>query len=683
MARRPAKARRHAKARPQGILEVTSRGFGFVKTAEGEFFIPASKLNGAFPGDLVEVSRISSQKQDELASYVDGKRQRPTGRVARVVMREQRTIVGRYEVADPFGVVVPDDPNIPYDIFTLRKDAPHVSDGDVVEVEMTEYPSRNSAATGRILRVIGSEEEGSVEIDRIIGHFKLETQFSDAALAEAEALRQDIAVAEGRGYRRINQELVFTIDPVDARDYDDAVSCTWDGKYWHLGVYIADVSAFVEYGSSLDLAARRRASSVYLVDRVLPMLPEKISNNLCSLVPGKARQAIAVQALIRADGQVEGCEVFPAVICSRARLSYEQALALLEAAPYTSASGLDRAVRSCEMPTGALPLDENLLSRLKTSIEALSALAEKQFFLRYQAGCMDFERTEAKVRLDDAGTPVEVRLRKRNRATHAIEEAMILANRLVARYLIEHSLPCVFRVHDAPDGEALYALYQILVEMPEYKDLDEWAFCSGRPKVLQDVLARAKGRPEHELISLLLLRSMKRAVYSTEDRSHFGVALEHYCHFTSPIRRYPDLLVHRMLKVAFFGETETSGALKKALPWMAEHSSKMERIADKAAYQSQQFKLVEYMQRDIGSTFEGVISGVSTFGLFVQLPNTAVGHLPLRELSDEHFSFDPDRYVLTGVDSGIRYQLGQRISVVLIGAHPRERRLSLRLSHRV
>ena len=200
---------------------------------------------------------------------------------------------------------------------------------------------------------------------------------------------------------------------------------------------------------------------------------------------------------------------------------------------------------------------------------------------------------------------------------------------------------------------------------------------------MQDVLARAKGRPEHELISLLLLRSMKRAVYSTEDRSHFGVALEHYCHFTSPIRRYPDLLVHRMLKVAFFGETETSGALKKALPWMAEHSSKMERIAEKAAYQSQQFKLVEYMQRDIGSTFEGVISGVSTFGLFVQLPNTAVGHLPLRELSDEHFSFDPDRYVLTGVDSGIRYQLGQRISVVLIGAHPRERRLSLRLSHRV
>ena len=683
MARRPAKARRHAKSRPQGILEVTSRGFGFVKTAEGEFFIPANKINGAFPGDLVEVSRISSQKQDDLASYVDSKHQRPCGRVARVVMREQRTIVGRYEIADPFGVVVPDDPKIPYDIFTLRKDAPYVADGDVVEVEMTEYPSRNSAATGRVLRVIGSEDEGSVEIDRIISHFKLETEFSASVLTEAEALKQDTAVAEGQGYRRISDELVFTIDPIDARDYDDAVSCTWDGKYWHLGVYIADVSAFVDYGSPIAFAARRRATSVYLVDRVLPMLPEIISNDLCSLVPSKPRQVVAVQALIRADGQVESYEVFPAVICSKARLSYEQALALLQADAHTSASELQHVFRSCEMPTGALAVSEELLLLLKSSIESLSSLAKKQFHLRYEAGCMDFERTEAKVRLDEAGNPIEVRLRKRDRATHAIEEAMILANRLVAQYLIDRFQPCVFRVHDAPDGEALYALYQILSEMPEYRDLDEWAFCSGRPKVLQDVLARAKGKPEHELISLLLLRSMKRAVYSTDDRPHFGVALEHYCHFTSPIRRYPDLLVHRMLKIVFFGETETSGALKKALPWMAEHSSKMERIAEKAAYQSQQFKLVEYMQRDIGSTFEGVISGVSTFGLFVQLPNTAVGHLPLRELSDEHFSFDPDRYVLTGADSGVRYQLGQGIKVVLVAAHPRERRLSLRLSHRV
>ncbi|MDO5334867.1 MAG: RNB domain-containing ribonuclease, partial [Coriobacteriia bacterium] len=275
---------------------------------------------------------------------------------------------------------------------------------------------------------------------------------------------------------------------------------------------------------------------------------------------------------------------------------------------------------------------------------------------------------------------VGMRLRRRTPATHAIEEAMILANRLIAEWLLARGLPCVFRVHDAPDGESLYTLYQVLSEMPQYADLDEWRFCSGDPKVLQQVLSRAKGKPEHELVSMLLLRSMKRAVYSTEDRAHFGVALEHYCHFTSPIRRYPDLLVHRMAKIALFGETETSEAQKHALSWMAEHASKRERIAEKAAFESQQFKLVEYLQKDIGTRFEGIICGVSTFGVFVQLENTATGHLPLRELGDEHFSFDPDRYLLVGVDTQARYQLGSRLSVVLVGANPHERRLSFRLA---
>ncbi len=683
MARRPAKARRHAKARPQGILEISARGFGFVKTAEGEFFIPASKINGAFPGDLVEVARISSQKQDDLASYVDSQRQRPTGRVVRVIMREQRTIIGRYEIADPFGVVVPDDPSIPYDIFTLRKDAPYVANGDIVEVEMTEYPTRNSAATGHIIRVIGREDDTSVEIDRIVSHFKLETEFSADAIKEAQAAKLDTSLAFVRGYRDLTKDFVFTVDPVDARDYDDAVSCSWDGSYWRLGVYIADVSSYVEYASSMDLAARRRACSVYLVDRVIPMLPEAISNNLCSLVPNEQRLSIAVQALIRADGYIESYEVFPAVIKSKARLSYEQALALLDAEDAASEDDLIQVFSSCEQAQGSHALSKENLSLLKCSLAALSSMAEKQFSLRYQAGCMDFERTEAKVRLDKQGAPTEVYLRKRNKATHAIEEAMILANRLVAENLITLALPCVFRIHDVPDGEALYSLYQVLSDMPDFKDLNEWRFCSGEPKVLQDVLARTKDKPEHELVSLLLLRSMKRAIYSTDERAHFGVGLEHYCHFTSPIRRYPDLLVHRMLKIAFFGKNETSDAQIKALPWLAEHSSKMERVAEKAAFQSQQLKLVEYMQRDIGKTFKGIVSGVSTFGLFVQLPNTAVGHLPLRELGDEHFSFDPDRYVLEGVDTNIRYQLGQEISVVLQAANPRERRLSFKLAHHV
>lgn len=679
MGRHSSKARRSPKARPQGILEVTPRGFGFVKTAEGEYFIPSSKMNGAFPGDLVEVSRISNKREPGLAQVVEGQRQRPTGRVARVVMRERRNVIGRYEVADPFGVVVPDDPTIQYDIFTLRKDSSWVSDGDIVEVELIEYPSRNQAATGRVLRVVSKEEDPSLEIDRILSRLGISESFPEGVLEESRACKEDVNMALSKGYRDLSDRFVYTIDPVDAKDFDDAVSCRFEDGLFHLGVYIADVSAYVPYGSSLDLEARKRATSVYLVDRVVPMLPERISNNLCSLVPGKRRQVLAVEASLTREGVVRSFEVFPAVIRSDARLSYEQALALMACDERSSSAALREAWSSCDLPQGAISVSDEMLHSLRMSLVLLSQLSRALFSRRYQAGCMDFERTEAKMVLDEHFVPVGLNLRRRTKATQAIEESMILANSLVAEWLVERGLPCVFRVHDEPDGESLYELYRILSEMPRYEGLDEWGFCSGKPGVLQEVLRRSRGTEEQELISLLLLRSMKRALYSVEDRPHFGVALEHYCHFTSPIRRYPDLLVHRLVKVALFGAREETSALMHGLPLMAEHSSKRERVAEKAAYESQQLKLVEYLQKDIGREFDGVISGVSTFGVFVRLGNTAVGHVSLSDLGHEHFSFDPDRYVLTGVDTGVRYRLGDVLRVVLASCDVRTRRLSFHL----
>lgn len=671
MARRHAKARRKPTVKPQGILELTARGYGFVKTAEGEFFIPASKVNGGFPGDLVEVAHLSSSRDTSRASRLSDRK--PTARVVKVLMRAQQTLIGRYEVAEPFGVVIPENPAIPYDIFTLRKDAPHVNDGDIVEVEMIEYPSRRSAATGRIVRVVGRDDDPRVEIDVIIAEHDLETQFSSQALQEAKQASNLATKALESGYRDLRSLFTFTIDPHDARDYDDALSLEVCDDGYVLGVHIADVSAYVPYGSALDLAARRRATSVYLVDRVLPMLPEQISNELCSLVPGKPRLSVSVLVTLTPTAEVVSYEIAPAVISSNARLSYDQAQALLDVRKDACAT-----FRSLPAPQGACALEDADIEACQMRIRRLKDISQKLFAQRYRAGCMDFDRVEARVRLDDAGHPQEVTYRRRTPATIAVEESMILANRLVAQWLTDKQAPCVYRVHDEPDGSALAALYEVLQEFKEFSTVDRRLFCAGHPPTLQLVLRRAHHVPQGALIDTLLLRSMKRAIYQPTWSYHYGLALDCYCHFTSPIRRYPDLLVHRMVKEVLLGKSESFEAQKDSLAWMAEHASKMERIAAHAERESQEVKMVEYLQDKVGQHFQAVVCGVSTFGLTVRLENTAQGIVPIEELGGEYFAYDPMRHTLTGQESAVVFRLGQQLKVVLKQALPRRR--SLRFS---
>ena len=678
MARRSSKARRHPKAKPQGILELSAQGFGFVKTAEGEFFVPASKVNGAFPGDLVEVSRLSGQSSDRHYSEVSRK---SSARVVRVIMRARDTLIGRYEVAEPFGVVVPEDPSIPCDIFTLRSDAPQVNDGDLVEVRIIEFPTRNSAATGTVVRVLGSESDTDIAIDLIIAEHQFETEFSPTAIEEAEQCSLDASLATVQGYRDLRDDFIFTIDPVDARDFDDAVSLERKDGNFVLGVHIADVSRFVAYDSSLDMDARRRATSVYLVDRVLPMLPEKLSNELCSLMPEEDRCCVSVKVELSPSGSVLSYEVFPSVIRSKARLSYDQAQVILEASNRClSTEQCKYALSECEMPYGSKSLSEETIHALIDRVPKLDSLAKALFARRKKDGCMDFDRVEAKAKLDAEGHPLGITYRRRTAATELIEEAMILANNLVAQWLTEKGLPCVYRVHDAPDGDALCALYEVLQESSLFSDVNKRLFCDGNPHALQDVLTRVQGTPQQELVNVLLLRAMKRAVYRTELSDHYGLALQTYCHFTSPIRRYPDLLVHRMLKEAFFGHSATYEAQRNSLAWMAEHSSHMEREAEKAARQSQLTKIIEYLEQFTGQTFTGIVSSVSTFGLMVRLDCTATGSLAIEDLGEEYFSFDPERQMLNGASTGVRYRLGQAIQVVLVSAKPRERRLRFKLA---
>ena len=676
MARRSSKARKNPRSHPRGILEITARGFGFVKTAEGEYFIPASKMYGAFPGDLVEVARISSNRERPMSGSRATSR-KPTGRVSKIISRSNDRIIGRYEIAEPFGVVVPVDVRIPYDIFTLRSDDPTIEEGSLVEVEMIEYPSRNSAATGKVVRVIGQGEDSDLEIELIIAAHKLETEFSEQALEEAAACTLDVERALAAGYRDLRDRFIFTIDPVDARDYDDALSVEFDGDRIHLGVHIADVSGYVPFDSALDYDARRRGCSVYLVDRVIPMLPEELSNQLCSLVPGKARLAVSLDIILRtSDGVVESFDIFPSVIDSNARLSYDQAQALIDAPE----GDLIQAFEQQQAPFGAIDLDRDAIFALATRIKAAKLLSDKLYQRRSAAGCMEFNRVEARAILNDSGAPIGIRYRRRTDATKLIEEAMILANHLVAQWLDDRSMPCIYRTHAAPGRDALFSLYELLQEFEAFRTLDKTLFCAGNPHVLQEVLATPVDEQTRELVSMLLLRSTKQALYSTTESGHYGLALEQYCHFTSPIRRYPDLMVHRMVKEALFVRSETFEAEKNSSAWIAEHSSEMERIAAKAELQSQLVKLIEYLQGFVGQRFETLIYSVSTFGATLRMENTVQGFLPIEELGDEYFSYDPERGILTGADTGRTYRIGQKLEVVLVEADWRTRQVIFKLA---
>lgn len=663
------------------------QGYGFVRTAEGEFYVAESKLGGAFDGDVVEVSPLPASASKQYRASDRGSARtggRPSARVVRVIERAHETVIGRYEVADPFGVVIPEDPRIPYDIFTQRSAHPDIPNGALVRVRISTYPSRKTAATGVVEEVLGVADEPRLGIETIVAAHKLPTRFSESCLREADALRLDVESALAQGYTDLRDRFVLTVDPADARDFDDALSlervgeggCAsdfggasqavslegagWEGAgrpVWRLGVHIADVSAYVAWGSSLDLDARDRATSVYLVDRVIPMLPERLSNDLCSLRPEEERLTMTADLYLDDEGRIARYRLYPAVIRSRSRLAYDQVQAAL-------ASGAGAGV-----PEEALP-----------RLRQLSCIAKRRTALRQAKGGIDFPSTEAKVRLDADGVPVGVDLRRKNDATSLVEEAMVLANEAVAHCLVERECPGLFRVHERPDADGLAGLIPVLQEFSWFDHIDAARFAMGDPFALQTVLEASRGRSEGELVGQLLLRAMKRADYRPECDGHYGLASDAYAHFTSPIRRYPDLVVHHMLKALLFGRPELHDQEVSSLRWLGRHCSKREREADAAARESQELKLIELLEARVGESFSAVVSGVAPYGLYVRLENTAEGILPVRKLGAEYFSHDADLHRLVGQDSGRTWRLGQRVAVTLTAADARRRQLEFRLA---
>ena len=744
--------RRTARSRPCGIMQVNPEGYGFVRTSEGEFFVPRSKLGGAFDGDLVEVAPLPANAAKGRAREGSGGGRYGHKRaacVAAVIERAHEVVVGRFEAAEPFGVVVPLDPHIPYDIFTPLSEAPDVEDGAIVRVRIAQFPSRNSAATGHVEEVLEHVDGLDEGVDAVVARHKFETAFSDAALAEACAASVDEVGALASGYRDLRDRFVFTIDPDDARDFDDALSIEQvedQGRsLWRIGVHIADVSHYVEWGSALDLAARRRATSVYLVDRVIPMIPEELSCGLCSLAPGEQRRSMTVDLYVDEWAQLVRYEIYPALICSNARLTYGEALEMLEGegedeaaagegekhTPCSDSPALENSPVGCSRraelraehasrpqgPQGsrcdnasgfepvAIPENagrapravpqrsEDCLSTeyaphsrgqretsLRKRLRKLSRFASLRHAQRERKGGIDFDQPEARVKLDEAGKPQGVELRRKNAATSLVEEMMIWANEVVAEHLSRAKFPCAYRVHEAPDLEGLAQLVPIFEEFLWFEGVDPVGFFTGDQRALQAAVSASRGRAEGELVSSLVLRSMKRAVYREKNCGHYGLASATYCHFTSPIRRYPDLMVHRMLKAELFGRPEKFDQMTTNLGWICEHSSGMEREADDAQRESEELKLAEYLQQFVGQSFSAIVSGVSQGGLYARLENTAEGFIPVRTLGDDYFSFDAARYALTGEETGARYRLGQRIAVVLFAVDPRVPQIDLRLA---
>lgn len=632
-----------------GQIRINRKGFGFIETPHGSYHIAKKHIGPAMNGDKVAVRKERSGSKGPQASVV------------RVLERAHEAFVGRFESNGVIKVVVPLDDRLAHDFFLDPQDKSFkklkVHDEDIVYAQITLFPNRKSAGMCTITRKIGEQGDNNLAIEQVIASHDLQTHFSDAVKAEAKALKLDIDEALKDPLRKdIRDRLIITIDPYDARDFDDAVSLKQlDDGSSILGVHIADVSHYVQWNSSIDIAARQRSTSTYLVDRVLPMLPEELSNELCSLKPHEDRLALSVDMKLNKDAEVVDAKFYPSIIHSKHRLSYDAADALLQR-------------DEDQLKAFSSHTDLALEDMLKL-LDGLNALAKKRHARRQKLGGIDFESEEAKVVLDKDGFPTGVSVRKPTDATSLIEEAMLAANESVARFLSSNGVASAFRVHEPPMQDALEGLVLILQEFNIGDRELALQLSVGSPFALQDIIARVKGRPEEYLVSQLVLRSMRRAEYLPDDLGHFGLGMDSYCHFTSPIRRYPDLICHRALKAKLAGIEKKDPNIQdqnRLLPELCKHASVMEREADDAARQTQKIKLAQYMEQFIGQAYSGVVTGIDTFGLFVRLDETtAEGLLPIKKLGDEWFDFDHEKKTLQSESSNKRYRLGQRIAVVV------------------
>lgn len=659
-----------------------------VETAEGVYRLGSRSMREAMPGDRVYVS-LHRGKGGARRAVVE-----------HVIDRAVAAIVGVFEPAGPLGAVRPLDTRIKQDFFVLpADDSPRrlgVEPGDIVSARIVDYPSRTESGVVTLERRIGDANEPSLGIECVMARYGLVDGYPQAAVDEAASLAVDVEGALADPLRRdIRDRFVITIDPVDARDFDDAISVARTVRGgWMLGVHIADVSRCVDWGSAIDLEARRRSTSVYLADRVLPMLPERLCNDLCSLRPDEDRLAFTVDIELDAQGRVRMYEPYPSVIRSRVRMDYGAADALLREGEPDGAA-LDTAARGrAELAVEAAHANG---VDLRAFLRNADALARARREIRRKRGSIDFDTPEVHVLLDEAGMPVDIVTRERTAATSLVEEAMLLANECVAEFLADRDLVSAYRVHEDPSPDSLASAAKTLTELGAVEGGLAAGIMLGDPRAINAAVEDVAGTAFAPQVNALLLRAQQRAVYKSHNEGHYALGARAYCHFTSPIRRYPDLIAHRVLKVALakheLGKKEALAraprltgkgpqALEAICPQLCRQASDNERAADAAANASQKVKVAQLYAGRIGERDTGTVSWISDLGAFVRLDATgAEGLIRMNALGTEWWDFDDVRLTLTGDSTGTKVGLGCRVVVEVASVNVLRGHLDLKLLH--
>jgi len=621
-----------------------ARGFGFVAPVEvgmDDVFIPPTEINGAMNGDTVLV-RVSSSSSGD----------RREGAITKIIERGISKVVGQFQDNKGFGFVLPDDKKISMDIFVAKEDTLGAIDGHKVVVEITGWPDGRKSATGMVTQILGHKNDPGVDILSIIHKHGIETEFPEAVLDQANAVPDEIAESDLQGRRDLRDEVIVTIDGADAKDLDDAVTVTKnpDGTY-KLGVHIADVSHYVTDDSPIDMEAYDRATSVYLTDRVIPMIPHRLSNGICSLNPQVDRLTLSCEMVIDGSGKVVSHEIFQSVIKTKERMTYTDVYKILE------------------------EKDEELLERYRDLVPMFELMAELAGVLRQKRadrGAIDFDFKESKILVNDDGWPTDVVIRERTIAERLIEEFMLAANETVAEHFHWMEVPFIYRIHEDPKPEKLQRFFEFITN---FGIVVKGSGNEIHPRALQEIVESIQGMPEEPVISTMMLRSMQQAKYYSESLGHFGLSTEFYTHFTSPIRRYPDLIVHRLIRTYIINgdvSQPTVAHWGAVMDEIADHTSGRERRAVDAERDTESLKKAQFMADKIGEEFEGIVSSVTNFGMFIELQNTIEGLVHVSNMTDDYYRFDDRQMMMIGERGGKQFRIGDEVKVRVTSVKPEE-----------